>query len=147
VEETIAFIKMTQAKKVGIASCIGLMGETNLLTKLFDQYQINYYTAGCKLGAVDKSEIGIAEEMKINGGCGHESMCNPIMQAELLNGQGTDLNIIMGLCVGHDMLFSMYSDAPVTTLVVKDRVLAHNSVGALYASAGMYSRFAGENKA
>ncbi|GHV11626.1 hypothetical protein AGMMS49938_02650 [Fibrobacterales bacterium] len=68
-------------------------------------------------------------------------MCNPVMQAELLNEQKTDLNIIMGLCVGHDMLFSGASKAPVTTLVVKDRVLCHNPVGALYTSTSIYSRF------
>ncbi len=33
--------------------------------------------------------------------------------------------------MGHDILFSKYSKAPVTTFIVKDRVLAHNPVGAL----------------
>lgn len=141
IEETIEFIRRIKAKKVGIASCVGLMNETGMLTKIFDKYGISYYTAGCKLGAVDKGEIGISDEHKINRGCGHESMCNPIMQAEVLNGQKTDMNIIMGLCVGHDMLFSKYSKAPVTTLIVKDRVLSHNPAGALYTSGGMYSRF------
>jgi uncharacterized metal-binding protein len=44
------------------------------------------------------------------------------------------MNIIVGLCVGHDMLFQMHSRAPVTTLIVKDRVLAHNPAGALYSN-------------
>ena len=39
-----------------------------------------------------------------------------------LNKEETDLNILVGLCVGHDSLFYKYSKAPVTTLVVKDRV-------------------------
>lgn len=34
--------------------------------------------------------------------------------------------------VGHDSLFYQYSKALVTTLVVKDRVLAHNPVGAIH---------------
>jgi uncharacterized metal-binding protein len=34
--------------------------------------------------------------------------------------------------MGHDVLFSKYTHAPATTLVVKDRVLGHNPVGALY---------------
>jgi uncharacterized metal-binding protein len=63
------------------------------------------------------------------------------MQAEILNAQKTDYNIIMGLCVGHDMAFTIHSKAPVTTLIVKDRVLAHNPVGALYTADSMYSRF------
>lgn len=50
----------------------------------------------------------------------------------------TDLNIAIGLCVGHDALFSKYSDAPVTTLIAKDRVLGHNPVAALYS--GYYKK-------
>jgi uncharacterized metal-binding protein len=141
VEETIEFIKRFGAKKVGIATCMGLIQETRLLTKIFDKHGIDYIAVCCKVGSIDKSEIGIPDEIKLNRGAGHESMCNPLMQAELLNEQGTDLNIIMGLCVGHDMLFSMHSKAPVTTLVVKDRALCHNPVGALYTSKTIYSRF------
>lgn len=141
VEETVEFIKRTGAKKIGIATCVGLIGETNFFAKILDKNNIDYYAVGCKIGSVDKGEIGISDENKLNRGCGHESMCNPIMQAEILNEQKTDINIMIGLCVGHDMLFSMYSQAPVTTLIVKDRVLAHNPAGALYTSTGMYSRF------
>ena len=67
-------------------------------------------------------------------------MCNPIMQAEVLNETGTDLNVVMGLCVGHDSLFYKYSDALCTTLVTKDRVLGHNPVAALYQADGYYSK-------
>ena len=31
--------------------------------------------------------------------------------------------------MGHDLLFTEHSHAPVTTLVVKDRILAHNPLG------------------
>jgi uncharacterized metal-binding protein len=64
--------------------------------------------------------------------------CNPLMQAEVLNRAGTQLNIILGLCIGHDILFTKNSKADVTTLVVKDRALGHNPVAALYMSAGYY---------
>lgn len=141
VEETVEFIKRIGAKKIGIASCVGLIGETRLFTKILDSAGINHYTVCCKIGAIDKGEIGIPDEHKVNRGRTHESMCNPIMQAEILNDQKTDYNIIIGLCVGHDMLFTMNSKAPVTTLIVKDRVLCHNPVLALYASETMYSRF------
>lgn len=40
----------------------------------------------------------------------------------------------MGLCLGHDVLFNKHSVAPVTTVIVKDRVLANNPAGALYSS-------------
>ena len=37
------------------------------------------------------------------------SMCNPIFQAKMLNEAKTDLNVVVGLCVGHDSLFYKYS--------------------------------------
>ena len=141
VEETIEFIKRIGAKKIGIATCVGLIPETRLFTNILDKEGIEYYTVGCKVGAVDKTRIGIPEEKKLNRGCGHESMCNPILQAMILNEQKTDFNIMMGLCVGHDSLFLKHVEAPTTVLVVKDRVLCHNPVAALYGSTGMYSRF------
>ena len=67
-----------------------------------------------------------------------EAMCNPILQAKLLNEQKTEFNVALGLCVGHDSLFYRYSDAMVTTLVAKDRVLAHNPVGAIYCADGYF---------
>jgi uncharacterized metal-binding protein len=67
-------------------------------------------------------------------------MCNPIGQATLLDAEGCDLNIILGLCVGDDTLFIKHSKAPVTVMAVKDRVLAHNPLGALYTSRQIYTR-------
>ncbi|HHT71048.1 MAG TPA: DUF1847 domain-containing protein, partial [Firmicutes bacterium] len=63
---------------------------------------------------------------------------NPIGQAMALNKSQTDLNIILGLCVGHDTLFIKYSQAPVTVLAVKDRVLGHNPMAALYLADSYY---------
>ena len=51
--------------------------------------------------------------------------CNPAGQAKYLEEKNTELNIMMGLCLGHDMIFNAKSKAPVTPLVVKDRVLKH----------------------
>ena len=46
------------------------------------------------------------------------------------------MRVLMGLCVGHDILFAQRSAAPCTTLVVKDRALVHNPVAALHAACG-----------
>lgn len=67
-------------------------------------------------------------------------MCNPILQAKLLNKQKVDLNVVVGLCVGHDSLFYKYANGLSTTLITKDRVLAHNPVGALYQTKAYYKR-------
>ncbi len=67
-------------------------------------------------------------------------MCNPIGQAIALNNAHTDLNIILGLCVGHDTLFIKHSKAPVTVMAVKDRVLGHNPMAALYLAESYYKK-------
>jgi uncharacterized metal-binding protein len=86
----------------------------------------------CSCGAIDKTEVGLPEEYKIRSPENFEASCNPLMQAELLNRAKTIFNVLVGLCVGHDMLFSKYSEAPVTTLIVKDRLTGHNPVITLY---------------
>jgi uncharacterized metal-binding protein len=88
---------------------------------------------------VDKTKIGVPEEKKVRPG-NFEALCNPILQAELLNRKKTQLNVIVGLCVGHDTLFIKHSEAPVTTLITKDRVLGHNPAAALYTSGFYYKR-------
>jgi len=93
----------------------------------------------CKVGSVDKSALGIGEEFKVRPDT-FEPLCNPVAQARVLNRMGTDMNVIMGLCVGHDMLFVKHADAPTTTLVAKDRVTGHNPVAALYGNHFYYKR-------
>jgi uncharacterized metal-binding protein len=137
VEETVAFARRIGAHRIGIASCVGLIEETRVLTEILRLAGFETRTALCKAGSIDKTEIGIPENLKIK--CGFEACCNPILQARLLNREKTGLNVIMGLCVGHDSLFSRHSEAPVTTLVVKDRVLGHNPVAGLY-TVKSYSR-------
>jgi len=51
-----------------------------------------------------------------------------------------ELNVLIGLCVGHDSPFFGYSEAPVTVLMVKDRVTGHNPAAALYSSESYYRR-------
>lgn len=62
--------------------------------------------------------------------------CDPVGQAALLADEHTHLNVIAGMCVGHDTLFLRHSRAPVTSLVVRDLRLAHNPVAALYTRTG-----------
>ena len=139
VQETVEFIKRYGAKKVGIATCVGLLNEAGIFAKILRAHGIEYYSVGCKIGAVEKSEIGIPKENTLTKGAKYESMCNPIMQAKILNREKTDLNILIGLCVGHDSLFIRHSEAPVTVLIVKDRVTGHNPAVALYTKGSIYS--------
>lgn len=139
VEEIIEFANRIGAKRIGIATCAGLIEEAKIFAEILTAKGLEYYSVICKVGAVDKTDIGVLEEEKIRPGT-HESMCNPILQARLLNYHKTDLNVVIGLCVGHDSLFIKYSEAPVTTLVTKDRVTGHNPIGALYTAHSYYKR-------
>ena len=139
VEEIVLFAKRIGAEKIGIATCKGLLQEAKVFAGIMEARGFKCYSVICKVGANDKSAIGLEAEYKINKGVAHETMCNPILQAQILNEEKTDLNILIGLCVGHDSLFYKYSDALVTTLISKDRVLGHNPVAALYTTHSYYS--------
>ena len=81
----------------------------------------------------------LQEEEKIYIG-NHESMCNPIGQAMILNDARTDFNIMFCLCVGHDSLFLEYIKGLTTVLAAKDRVTGHNPMAALYTANSYYQK-------
>lgn len=136
IEEIVHFAGRMGYKKIGIATCIGLLNEARIAARVFRKAGFEVYGAACKVGSQMKTSVGLPETCEAVGAV----MCNPILQAKLLNQAGTDLNVVIGLCVGHDSLFYKYSDALVTTLVTKDRVLGHNPAAALYQAHSYYSR-------
>ena len=137
VEEIMEVAKRIGAKKIGIATCVGLIEESRIFARILKLNGFDVYGVACKVGSVDKTDIGLDPKYTCKTG---PVMCNPILQAKLLNKAVTHLNVVVGLCVGHDSLFYKYSKALATTLVTKDRVLAHNPVGALYQTRAYYKR-------
>jgi len=131
VEDTIAFAKLMGFRRIGIATCVGLLEETNRLADILTAHGLEPLSVCCKAGSADKTEVGVPDAEKIRPGR-FEPACNPIAQARICNELGTDLNVVVGLCVGHDALFNKHSRAPVTTLIVKDRVTGHNPAAVLY---------------
>ena len=138
-KETVEFCKRMGYRKLGLAFCKGLRKEARIVADLLRAHGFEVVSVICKTGGISKEEVGIPEEVKIHPG-EFEAMCNPIAQAKLLNEQHTEFNIEVGLCVGHDSMFYKYSDAMVTTLVAKDRVLAHNPCGAIYCAEGYFKK-------
>jgi uncharacterized metal-binding protein len=132
IKELIEFGKLIHARTIGIAFCAGLRDEAARITKTLEKAGFTVASILCKCGGTDKTKLGVAKEYKIGRASGFEAACNPVLQAQILNDARTDINVIVGLCIGHDMLFTMNSKAPVTTLIVKDRLLGHNPVIALY---------------
>lgn len=139
VQEVMAFARRLGARHLGIAHCSGMIREARLLQEMLEANGFQVSGVICKVGSIPKEEVGLTDAEKVRPG-GFEALCNPVGQAMLLNAAGTDLNVVVGLCVGHDSLFFRHSDAPVTVLVAKDRVTGHNPVAALYTSQSYYRR-------
>jgi len=131
IEEILEFVDRMGYRKVGMAFCIGLRKEAGMVEKIFATRGLDMVSAVCKIGRVPKETLGLNDEQRISVGA-FESMCNPILQARILNREKTEFNILLGLCVGHDSLFLKYADAPCTVLAVKDRVTGHNPLAAVY---------------
>ena len=139
VEETVLYARLRGYKKLGLAFCVGLSQEAELLTNLLFNEGFEVVAVCCMCGALSSEDVALPEEEKILPGH-RQPMCNPLGQAAVLDAEGCELNILLGLCVGDDTLFIKHSKAPVTVLAVKDRVLAHNPLGALYTSRNFYTR-------
>jgi len=139
-EEIIDFAKRCNYHKLGLAFCSGLLNEARMTVEILEGQGFEVHSVICKTGGIPKEAIGLSDADKVRPGT-DESICNPITQAGLLNLEGTDFNLILGLCVGHDTLFMKYSEAPVTVFAAKDRVLTHNPLGCLYGNYHIKKRF------
>jgi len=119
VHEIKNFARKAGIKRIGIAFCVSLPKEAEAVKHfLSDEFEV--YSVDCKCGRVTKHEMLGCE--------GNGIMCNPAGQADYLKENNTELNISMGLCVGHDMVFNQKSVSPVSTLVVKDRTSRNNTM-------------------
>ena len=134
IKEIVEYCRLVGAKRIGIAFCSGLRDEARRSTEFLEKNGLEVASVMCKCGGVDKTKLDVASEYKIGDPSKFEAACNPLGQANLLNKAETNLNLIVGLCLGHDILFTKNSEAPVTTLIVKDRLLGHNPVIALYSN-------------
>ncbi len=127
-EESVKFAQEIGCKKIGIAFCVGLSNEASYIVQYFQKF-FEVESVCCKVCGIDKKNFQL-EQINPDG---FEVICNPAQQANILNAAKTNLNFAVGLCVGHDMIFNKHSEAPVSSLVTKDRLLSHNPLGAIYA--------------
>ena len=128
--EIIEFAHRCGYHRLGLAFCLGLRAEARALCEILESHGFEVVSVCCKVGRVDKAFLGLKEEEKITPG--PESMCNPITQAKILNEEKCDFNLMLGLCVGHDSMFLKHIEGYVTVVAVKDRLLGHAPLNALY---------------
>ena len=140
-QELIEFSRRMGYKRLGMAFCGGLSDEASVLADILQVQGFEVVSVTCKVGGVPKETIGIKDVEKICIGK-FEPMCNPISQARILNAANTDFNVMLGLCIGHDALFLRHVKGLSTVFAVKDRVMGHNPMAALYTSRSYYRRLA-----
>jgi uncharacterized metal-binding protein/predicted Fe-Mo cluster-binding NifX family protein len=131
VAELVYFCLGMKFKRLGVAFCLDLTEPAGILVGLLRRF-FDVFPVCCKVGGIPVTDPLIKgdehrDENPLSG-----IACNPVGQAEVLNRLGTDINIIVGLCMGVDSLFTQASLAPVTTLFVKDKSLVNNPIGAIY---------------
>lgn len=142
--ETMDFCRRMGYRRIGLAFCGALHGEASVVSKIFKENGFEVVSVMCKVGGVDKANLGLTGEEKLRGDT-FEPMCNPISQAKILNASHTEFNVLLGLCVGHDSLFLRYSEAMCTVLAVKDRLLGHNPLAAVYTNHSYYAYLSGKS--
>jgi len=125
--EIILLGKQLGYQRIGLAFCIGLSEEAKIIEEILSEH-FEVVSVCCKVCGIDKKDFDLPQILSEND----EVMCNPAGQAQMLNDAEAQLNVLCGLCVGHDAIFAKVSNAPVTTLIAKDRVLAHNPAAAIY---------------
>lgn len=145
VQEICEFAKRMGFKKIGIATCIGFVDHAKILSGILESHGFEVVSVACKLGGIPKESIGLRDEEKVRPG-NYEAICNPVGQAELLKRAGCEFNVVLGLCVGHDSLFFKHAHGLTTVLVAKDRVLAHNPIGALNLADTYYNHVWGPHR-
>ena len=136
--EIVNFARHMGYKKIGLVFCIGLREEAAVVTEVFETNGLTVASAICKVGNVPKEELGLTLQDQPDPD-DPEGMCNPILQAELMNEAQTEFNVLLGLCVGHDSMFLHHAKAMSTVLAVKDRSNGHNPLACVYA----YNSYAG----
>jgi len=136
VEELILFCREMGYERLGVAFCIGLREEAKVLCSYLRKH-FRIYSVCCKICGTSKDYLALPKIKEDEP----EVMCNPIIQARTLRDNKSEINVTVGLCIGHDILFNQHSNVPTTALIVKDRVLSHNPAGALYT--GYYKRLIG----
>lgn len=110
-QELINFAKISGFKKLGIANCTAVEPYAKKLIELLRAAGFEVVSLGCRDSGLDGHEV----HPELSG-----PSCDPVSQAEFLNNQKTDFNILVGLCLGHELIFQQHIKSPYTTFLVKD---------------------------
>jgi len=130
--EIVEFARRMGYHRLGLVFCVGLRQEAAIVHEILVTNGFEVASVCCKVGGEPKSVLGIEAKDQVDPSTDRETMCNPVLQAMVVNEVGTEFNVLLGLCVGHDSLFFKHAKAMGTVLAVKDRLLGHNPLAAIH---------------
>ena len=64
VQEVVDFARRMGWKKIGIATCIGLLDLSNVLTGILESHGLTVISVACKNGNIPKEEMGLTDAQK-----------------------------------------------------------------------------------
>ena len=129
--EIVEFCRRMKYRTIGLIFCGGSIAETDVVQEIMETNGLQVVSVICKVGCIPKASLGL-KNTDINMRNENGSMCNPLVQAAVVNAAKVDFNVLINLCVGHDSLILKHLDAPATVFCVKDRLLGHNPIQAVY---------------
>ncbi len=141
--ELVSFCLEMKYERVGIAFCMDLLEQAEIVAGVLRMF-FEVFPVCCQV-------VGSGEKKALpDNRAGSDRVqqpgripCNPVVQAEILNRVNTDLNVMIGLSLGADCLFTQASRAPVTTLFVKDMQVEDNPICVAY-SKNYFEEIAGK---
>ncbi len=123
-EEIVEYATLLGYTHLGVAYCYGMEKEAEKLRNYLVSHGFKLTTVSCTVDGLSESQIDMEKNADIVS-------CNPLGQAHAMNKAKVDFVIIMGLCLGHDVILQKNLQKDFTVFVVKDRVLGNNPVLAL----------------
>jgi uncharacterized metal-binding protein len=125
-DEIIEYATRVKYKRLGVAYCYGMEQHVRILESMLIERGFTVAAVSCSVGGLKQSEVN-------SESCIHKVSCNPLGQAQQLNSENVGLTLIVGICMGHDILLNRNLNMDFTTYVVKDRLHNHSPLKGLRA--------------
>ena len=102
-EEISEYAKLREYRVLGVAYCYSMEKEAGYLREYLQKEGFKMVMVSCTVDGVLECEVNTAQK-------GQSVSCNPVGQAYALNRSGAEFTILMGLCLGHDVLIQKKSE-------------------------------------
>ena len=98
---------------IGVASCFGSIETARTVIEAIESEGMKAALVTCKLGGLTVKNVGGDGVLYEHPGC------NPVAQAKILNELSVPVVVLVGLCIGHDMIFIKHCKSYVIPFITK----------------------------